>query len=62
VVATKETQKKWLKKFLKTGGNINMIINQGEKIKEDVLRAMAGWMTAILFAVVMFITSTLSTN
>ena len=30
-----------MEKNVKTGGNINMLINQGDKIKEDVLRAMA---------------------
>lgn len=31
-----------VEKNFKPGRNINMIINQGEKIKEDELRAMAG--------------------
>ena len=33
---------KMVEKNFKPGRNINMIINQGEKIKEDELRAMAG--------------------
>lgn len=39
-----------------------MVINQEEKIKEDVLGAMAEQMTAILLAVVMLILPVLCIN